>query len=211
MTTTNTQVSIKDAITQRHAYRYYEKNKPIPDETLKELLSLASRAPSSWNLQHWKYLVVQKQENKDKLVPIAYGQQQVADCSALVIVLGDKEANLNAEKVYGPAVGSGQMPEEAKNNLIKQINDAYANVPNIGVHEAIKNASLGAMTLMLAAEGLGLKTGPMGGFDAAALRKKLNIPDRYIPIMMITVGYPVKEARPSTRFDIDEILVEESF
>jgi nitroreductase len=49
---------------------------------------LAATAPSSWNLQHWKFIVVQDQQIKEHLLPIAYGQQQVIEASAVIISSG---------------------------------------------------------------------------------------------------------------------------
>jgi nitroreductase len=53
---------------------------------------------------------------------------------------------------------------------------------------AVKNASLFAMNLMLAAKGLGIETHPMDGFDEDCIKKEFNIPaDKIIP-MLIAVG-----------------------
>jgi nitroreductase len=208
---TQTQLTVKQAIEERSSIRDYEKGKRIPEATLDEILHLTSQAPSSWNLQHWKFIVIQDQAIKEKLLPIAFNQKQVVDCSALVVVLGDQQANLNTEKVNSLAVEKGDMPEDVKNKLVKQINDAYENNPEMGPREAIKNASLAAMQLMLAAKGLGVDSGPMGGYDADKLREALNIPDRYLPIMLITLGYRTKDAHASFRLSLDDIIVKETF
>lgn len=207
MAATFTEKSVLTVMKERASVRKYQRGKKIPQETLKAIFELAGSAPSSWNLQHWKFLVIEDQERKDKLLPIAYGQQQVSDCSALVIVLGDLEANKNAEKVYGDAVQTGYMSEEAKQRLLNNIDGAYKNVENIGVYEAIRNASLGAMQFMLAAKAFGLDTVPMGGFNADAMRKELNIPDRYLINMIIPLGYAQEPAHQTSRFPVEEIMI----
>ena len=53
---------------------------------------------------------------------------------------------------------------------------------------ASKNAALYAMTLMIAAKGLGLDTHPMDGFDEACIKKEFNIPENKLVIMLIAVG-----------------------
>ncbi|GAB7387068.1 nitroreductase family protein [Bacillaceae bacterium] len=203
--------NVAEVMKERRSVRKYKKGVNIPREKLEEILRLAITAPSSWNLQHWKFIVVEEEETKKRLFPIAYNQQQVLDASAVVIVLGDTEAYRNAEKVYGDAVRAGYMTEEVKSTLVNNVNQAYQNVKDFGVHEAIRNASLAAMQLMLAAKAQNIDSCPMGGFDPVALRKELNIPDRYIPIMMISLGYAAEPAHQTARFPLEQVVVHERF
>lgn len=209
---TEAQSSLYQALKQRRSVRSYMKNREIPDELLREIFNLASLAPSSWNLQHWKYIIVRNQKQKEKLVSIARGQKQVAECSVVVAVLGDKEADKNAENIYQSAVHAGFMSEDVKKEFLNKIQTAYqTSNENNEIFEAIRNASLGAMQLMLAAKANGVDSCPMIGFDSGELIKELNIPDRYLPIMMITLGFKLLDPYPTTRLDLDEILVFETF
>jgi nitroreductase len=194
-------------INQRHSVKQYDPTYKMSRDEIKELLELTAKAPSSWNLQHWKFLVFDEQEAKEKLLPIAYNQQQVVQASIVVAILGDLEANKNAERVYSEAVKAGYMPAEIKERLVGQIEQAYAGNPHVARDEAIRNASLAAMQLMLAAKAKGLDTCPMGGFDPAKLVEQFNIPDRYLPVMLISVGKAAQPARPSSRFPLDEVIV----
>lgn len=205
------QQRIINVMKERSSVRKYKKGVSIPQQLFHEILEAAAAAPSSWNLQHWRFLVIQDQENKDRLYPIANKQQQVSDASAVVVVLGDTEANKNAEKVYAEAVQAGFMTEEAKDALVGNINRAYQNVENIGVHEAIRNASFAAMQLMLAAKAHGIDSCPMGGFNPVTLREELNIPDRFIPVLMISLGYADEPAHRTSRFPLDQVVIKESF
>jgi nitroreductase len=203
--------SVKEVMHARSSQRKYKKGLSIPKETLTDILETTITAPSSWNLQHWKFIVIEEQERKERLLPIANNQQQVVDSSAVIIILGDTEANKNAEEVNSAAVKAGKMPEEVKNTLVNQINQAYEHVENIGVYEAIKNASFAAMQLMLAAKAHGIASGPMGGFNPQALREELKIPDRYIPVLMLPLGYSAEPAHPTMRFPLDRVVIKESF
>ncbi len=192
---------------ERHSVKQYDPSVKMSEQEIKELLEIATKAPSSWNLQHWKFLVINDQAAKEKLLPIAYNQQQVVQASAVIAVLGDLEANKNAEAVFGPAVSAGQMPEEVKNSLIGQIEYVYTNIPNAPRDEAIRNASLAAMQLMLAAKAKGYDTCPMGGYDPVRLVSEFGIPSRYLPVMLITVGKAAQPARVSPRFPVEETIV----
>lgn len=191
---------------ERSSVRKYKKGLRIPKETLEEIIALAGTAPSGWNLQHWKFIVVQEEERKRRLLPIAYNQEQIIECSAVVAVLGDWEANRNAEKVCDAAVQAGYMTPQARDTLVKQIHTTYATDATIDTKDGMINPSLAAMQLMLAATSLGIDSCPIGGFKHEELRRELRFPDRYKPIMLITLGYAEKSAHKTSRFPLEDIL-----
>ena len=71
------------AIRERRAINFFEKGQEIPDDKLKELLTIANFSPSSFNLQPWKVVVVGKSERKKILRKCAFNQQKVEDASAV--------------------------------------------------------------------------------------------------------------------------------
>jgi nitroreductase len=85
------------------------------------------------------------------------------------------------------------------------------NIPNIPREEAIRNASLAAMQLMLATKANGLDSSPMGGYDVDRFIKAFNIPSRYVPVMLIAIGKAAIPARPSTRFPVEKTIVWNGF
>lgn len=202
--------SIYDVMYDRHSVRKYTAQK-ISQEVIEKIIKAAGSAPSAWNLQPWKFIVVQDQELKNKLCEAAYGQEQVRDAAVSVVVLGDTQANLNAEEIYSAAVKAGFMPETVKDTIISQIQNVYENVPNAGVNLAIQNSAFAAMQLMLAAKAEGIDSCPMTGFDAQAVRDTLKIPDRYIPTLLVTLGYAAEPAHGSGRFPIEKILSYDKF
>jgi nitroreductase len=204
-------MTAEEVMEARHSVRKYQPGVAIPREDLIEILRLAATAPSSWNLQHWRFLVVTDQAMKERLLPIAYGQQQVVDASATIVVLGDLEADKSAQPVYDEALAKGYVNQQVRDTMIQQIEGAYRGNPQLARDEAIRNASLAAMQLMLAAKAKGYDTCPMGGFDRDALINELHIPERYIPVMMITVGKASAAAYPTGRFSLEQLVIENSF
>ncbi len=206
----NMSENIYDVMTARQSVKKYVKDHQISEQELEEILTLAAKAPSSWNLQHWRYLVITSQEMKEKILPIAYNQQQVVESSATVVLLGDLEANKTGKVLYGEALKQGFLTQELHDTLLQQIDWSYSN-PEIAKSEAVLNASLSGMQLMLAAKAKGYDTCPMGGFDKEAIVKELNIPDRYIPVMLITIGKQAEPARPTGRLPLDQLVIKETF
>jgi nitroreductase len=210
MTQKTKELSVIEVMKERKTVRKYEKGYVMPEQDLRDILEAAIEAPSAWNLQHWKFLVIKEEENKQKLLPIAYFQEQIVDSSVTIAVLGDLEANKNGEVIYGEAAAKGFMSEEAKNTLLGQIDGAYKD-PQFARDAAILNASLAAMQLMLAAKAKGYDTCAMGGFNPEQLIEAFNIPARYIPVMLITVGKAAKPAHQTGRLPLEQVVVSETF
>ncbi|MNW36538.1 putative NAD(P)H nitroreductase YodC [compost metagenome] len=202
--------TIEIVLRERHATKEYNTGIKIPEEKLNEILELAITAPSAWNLQHWRFLVIQDQEQKERIKPIAYGQQQISDASAVVVILGDLEANRTGQELYNGLHAAGYISTEIKDSLLGQIEYGYQN-PQFARDEANKNAALAAMQLMLAAKSKGYDSGPMGGFNPIGLVETLNIPSRYIPVMLVTIGKASSPARPSSRLPLSDVVIHERF
>lgn len=190
-------------IQERRAIRHFDPTHKLQKNEIITLLEIAINAPSAWNLQHWQFLVITEQADKEKLLPITYGQKQVIDSSVTIAILGDLQANQHAENIYEQ---NQFMPDEVKADQLQQIASTYAHVSTFSRDEAIRNASLAAMQLMLVAKAKGLDSGPIGGYDADQLIKVFHIPARYLPVILITIGKAAKSAYPSPRLPIEEKL-----
>lgn len=196
---------------QRKSVRKYQTGHLISRELLNELFRLAALAPSAWNLQHWKFIVIEDARRKAKLYEIAYKQQQILDASAIVIVLGNMEAHLDAEQILARSAELGYMPANVKESYMSAITHSYSAIPMFARDEAVRNASLASMQLMLAAKALGIDSGPMIGFNQQRLVEELQIPEKYLPVMMITLGFSAASPHATYRLPVDEFVVYESF
>ena len=73
--------------------------------------------------------------------------------------------------------------------------------------EAIRSCSLAAMNLMLSAEARGLATAALAGFDPQKVRQYFDIDERYLPVMLLAVGYPASRSTARMpRFPVDDVL-----
>ncbi|WP_150268741.1 nitroreductase family protein [Paenibacillus tepidiphilus] len=160
----------------------------IPRGELEEMFSLARLAPSSNNLQHTHYKVISDPELKERIREAAYGQYKVHTASAVILVLGDKQAYKQAPDIYSGLLTLGALSQADYDETIRSINDAYEGNEAFQRDEAIRNASLSAMQFMLIAKDKGWDTCPMIGFDPAAIAGVLQLPDHLVPALMITIG-----------------------
>ncbi|MBN3524197.1 nitroreductase family protein [Paenibacillus apiarius] len=190
----------------RHSVRHYDPTVTISQADLQDMLKEATLAPSSANLQPWRFLVITDQALKEKLLPIANHQQQVVDASAVIAILGDLEGYKQAERIYEQAVASGYMDEELKQSFITRITNGYASMSA----EKIKNivlidGGLIAMQLMLIAKAKGYDTVPMGGFHPEQFKEAFGISERYIPVMLLPVGKASEPAHSSPRLAVNDV------
>ncbi|WP_243712922.1 nitroreductase family protein [Macrococcus carouselicus] len=189
--------------TDRKSVKEYDAAFKLTQDELSALLEQANRAPSAWNLQHWKYIVVHSDAAKERLLPLAFNQKQIVDASATLIVLADKEAEKNIDAVFDPDIAAGRMTHELKERLAGQVHGAHSR-PEYAFEAGVLNASLAAMQFMNAATLAGLATCPIGGFNRTKLIETFNIEDRYLPIMLIPVGKAAQEPRATTRLSVDQ-------
>ena len=200
-----------ETIKHRISANNFDSTKTLSEAEIKDLISYAIEAPSSFNIQHWRFVAVTKSEEKARLKAVAYNQPKVSDAAVTFIVLGDLQAHEKLPEIYQPLIAAGAMKQEQVDGVIGMANGFYANNSAMAHDEAIRGASLAAMTLMLTAEAKGLVSGPMIGFDPEGVKREFGISDRYLPVMLIAVGYAAEGNHPrKPRLSLDQVLAFES-
>ncbi|MCL4537239.1 MAG: nitroreductase family protein [Nitrospirae bacterium] len=184
-------MDVIQAIKERRSINFFEPGRKIPDNKLKDLIEVANLAPSSFNLQPWKVVVVKDPEKKKILKQCAFNQPKVEEASVVLIMVADPGAmEENIDRMLDSWQELGYIKPEMRETYKGMANNLYGPADSLKRKIfAVKNSSLFAMNLMIAAKGLGLETHPMDGFDEECVKKEFNIPaDKIIP-MLIAVGY----------------------
>ena len=204
-------MNVFDALTERTSVNYFDSSRPVSPELVLELIDYAQQAPTAFNIQHTRYLVVTDAEAKEKLKEIAYGQQKVADAPVVIVVLADEQGHLRMPDIAQRGVDAGIYDNGVRDYLVNAVNNSYAANPAFAHDEALRSASMATMNLMTAATGKGLATGPMIGFDAQKLKEAFNIGERYTPAMMVTLGYAREGNWPrKPRLSAAEVTVQDA-
>jgi nitroreductase len=200
-------ITIKEAIEQRISANMFDPTKTLTTAQIEELVTLATRAPTAFNYQNWKFIAVQSLAEKERLKAVAYGQQKIVDAAVTFIVCGKLEAHKGLAHALKPSVASGLLEQSMADSWVKMAYDGLGASPARQRDEAIRSASMGAMTLMLAAQGMGLVSGPMIGFDPAGVATEFNLTENDIPAMLIAVGYSAPGNWPQKpRLPLKDIL-----
>lgn len=195
-----------NVIQDRRSVRSYDPEVKISREEMNEILQQATLAPSGANLQPWRFLVIDSQELKQKLLPIAFNQQQVIEASAVIAVLGDLESYKLAEKIYGMTVDAGYMPAETAKSFVERYQGMFASMPPEAIRRNVSiDSGLVSMQLMLVARAKGYDTVPMGGYDQDKFVEAFDIPERYAPVMLIAIGKAAKPGHPTVRLPIEDV------
>lgn len=192
----------------RRSVRHYDEHIKISKEELSEIISEASLAPSSANMQPWRIVVVDTPEGKEKLRPLMrFNTLQNDTSSAMVIIFGDTQSYLHVEEIYNTAVEQGKMPAEVRDSQLETILSMYPTLPqNIKVEIAKVDSSLFAMQFMLAARAHGYDTNPMAGFEVDQIAQAFDLDEeRYVPVMVISIGKAKEEGYESVRLSSDKI------
>ncbi len=183
-------MQILEAIEGRRAIHYFDTTKRVSRDRLMELIEIANLAPSSFNLQPWRVVIVDDPEKKKVLRACALNQPKVEEASAVLIIVADPLAvEENMDRVLDSWEGLGYSKPEARQAYKDMALKLYGDKDSIKRKLfCTKNAALFAMTLMIAARGLGLETHPMDGFEEECVKKEFGIPqDKIIP-MLIAIG-----------------------
>lgn len=180
--------TVTEAIQSRFSAHSYDPTHVLSEQDITGLIDLARHAPSAFNLQNWRFIAVHTKEAKTKLLPLAYGQEKVVDAAVTFIVCGTLDPHKTIAGSLRPSVDAGILDEATFKGWVGAVEGMYADNPAMQRDEAVRSASLAAMTLMMVATERGMASTPMVGFDQAGVADAFNLEDREIPVMLVTVG-----------------------
>ena len=199
--------ALEKLMEERKSVRKYEPGIAIPRETIQHILQQATSAPSSSNLQPWRFLVIDDAEQKKELRIAGFNQEQIETSSAIIAVIGDIEMYKNAKQINDLNVELGYMPREIADMMISNSETAYSSFSDAERSNiAHLDSGLISMQIVLLAKDMGYDTVIMGGFDKAAFAKKYELPANEVPMILIAIGKAAMPARNSSRLPFEQII-----
>lgn len=208
-------LGVQDSIEQRRAARAF-RSEPIPEATLAEIFRLGVRAPSGYNLQPWRFIVVREPENKEKLKACAFNQRQVGEASVVLICCGDRRVNQSQyiESVIELGKQEGAMNDGYADYMRQAIPQLFEYHPCFNNVEAWTNrhTMLAVAHLMIAAKSLGVDSCPMEGFVGTQVKEAFQIPEEVDVCCLLALGYATEPFKQyGGRFGIDQVFFGESY
>ena len=200
-------MNTSEAINSRRAVKHFDPTHEMTEEEIKTLFNSVLLSPTSFNIQHWRFVVVRDKALREQVKAKAWGQAQITDASLLVILTGDIKAY---EK--NPARYWEGAPKEASDVLVPMIGQYYGGREDVQRDEVMRSTGIAAQTLMLAAQEMGYDSCPMVGFDYQGVAEIINLPSDHLISMIVTVGKATKPAYARCgKLPYSEVVIRDRF
>ncbi|WP_348773092.1 NAD(P)H-dependent oxidoreductase [Maribellus sp. YY47] len=176
----------------RYATKKYDPTKKVAAEDVEKIVEAARLAPTSSGLQQFRVIVISNQELKNKIVPIAWGQQIVADCShILVFAAWDRYTEERIDQIYNYTTDVRGLPRGRFDSYTSKLKSLY--LPQTAeenfIHTA-RQAYIGFSLAITQAAELKIDSTPMEGFSNDELDDLLGLKEKGLrSVTMLPIGY----------------------
>jgi nitroreductase len=151
-------LDVPSAILQRRSIKNFKPD-PIAPELLRQLIELTVAAPSSYNLQDWRIVIVQDTAQKQALMAACFNQPQIAQAPINLVFAADiKAGEKDISPILAQGLQTGAWSEGTVGYFKKAIPEFAAAIGDKAREYAIKDAMIAATHATIAAESLGLSS-----------------------------------------------------
>jgi len=195
---------ILDLFQRRYACHAFEADRQIAPADLEVILEAGRLSPSSFGLEHWKFVVVTKPEEKAALQAACFRQRQVGSASVVIVILA-KITDMHPDSDYIKTLMAREYPGEA-------LEPAMANYRGVYAHTEVKSWSImqcyiAAANMMTATTAVGLDSCAIGGFLPDDVKKIIDKEgDRYEIALILPIGYCAEEPHEKLRLPLSELV-----
>lgn len=195
------------AITTRRSIKQFDPHHQMNDAQITELLSLATLSPTAFNIQHWRFVVVQDRKLREEIRAVSWMQPQITDASLLVVLCADLKAwEKKPERYWHNA------PEDVREGVVAALDGYYRDQVAKQRDEAMRSCGIAAQTLMLAAKAMGYDSCPMDLADMEAVGRLINLPQDHVIAMFVAIGKGVREPWPRAgQLPLSEVVIADHF
>lgn len=171
---------------------------PVSENDLKQILEAGLSAPSAYNLQPWRFVVVRDPEQRARLRLAAMNQPKVKEAPVVVVACADLEGwrSGDVDEMIRLAQQHGYGDEARYASMRKNIAAFFASTPGAAgglapdfAVWANRQTMIAFTTMMWMAEVLGYDTAPMEGFYEDQIRATLGIPAHVRVVALLAIGH----------------------
>lgn len=167
-------MEVVDCIRTRRSIRKYL-DSPVEMDKIGIILDAGRSAPSSGNLQNWKFIFVTEKKSRQALASACLQQHWMETAPVHIVIVAEPQ---RAQQFYG-----------IRGERLYTIQNCAAVIQN----------------MLLAAHSQGLGACWVGAFDEEMIKRSLGIPDYVRPQAVITVGYTDERVPTPLKFKITDI------
>jgi len=196
-----------DAIYGRRAVKHFDPGFEIPAEDERKLLEAAIQSPTSFNIQHWRFVVVKDAELRRQIRANGNDQAQMTDASLLIVMTADVQAWRKDPQRYWK-----NAPKDVADLLVNWMGPFHEGREWLQRDEAQRSIGIAMQTLMLAAKAMGYESCPMIGFDIEKVAELINLPEDHCMGAMLAIGKGTKNPWPKPgQLALDEVVITDRF
>src|SRR5262245_10562672 len=184
---THTEKPLSEAIRQRRSTPSFRPD-PVTDADLREILDAGLQAPSGYNTQPWRFIVVRDREQRALLRAAAMNQARVEEAPVVIVACGDS-AQLDGEilnDMLRLAAEHG-FGDERQHELVRRNFPKFLENLEIAVW-LNRQVAISLTHMMLMAEVLGYDTSIMEGFHEDRVKQMLGIPESATVVALLCLG-----------------------
>lgn len=180
----------------------------LTEEEERKLLEAAIQSPTSFNIQHWRFVILRDPELRQKIrMEFGNDQAQMTDASLLVLMTADMKAWEKEPERYWK-----NAPEEVADLLVGWLGPFHEGREWLQRDEAQRSIGMAMMTLMVSAKAMGYDSCPMIGFDIEEVAKLIHLPEDHVMGPMVAIGKGAKDPWPKPgQLPLEEITFENKF
>lgn len=200
-------MDVETAITRRRAIKQFDPEHQMSNEEIEKLMSLTLLSPTAFNLQHWRFVLVQDPALRSDIRAASWMQPQITDASLLVVLCADTQAWCK-----NPARYWRNAAEDVREGILEAIQGYYEGREQLQRDEAMRSCGLAAQTLMLAAKSMGYDSCPMDLSDFEQVGRLIDLPEDHVITMFVAVGKGIREPWPRAgQLPFDEVVITNRF
>lgn len=197
-----------DAIYQRRSVKGFDPTHQLTPAEEQKLLEAAIQSPTSFNIQHWRFVILRDRALRQKIrTEFGKDQSQMTDASLLILMTADMKAWKKAPQRYWQ-----NAPEAVADLLVNWMGPFHEGREWLQRDEAQRSIGMAMQTLMLAAKAMGYDSCPMIGFDIDKVAELINLPEDYVMGPMVAIGKKVKDPWPKPgQLPLRDLVIENKF
>ena len=200
--TDNQVLDVASAAAARRSVRAY-RQEPVPREDLDRIFETVRLAPSAFNVQPWRFVVVTDPDLKAALGVAANGQKQVTGAPAVIVLYTDmKDVLDNVDDIMHPGIPADKRAAGAAGFRASWAKKSDAEREQWGAGQGY--IALGY--LLLAASSLGYATSAMLGFDPAKVKEVLGLPQHVAIPALVAIGRGDEEGFTHHRHPVERLV-----
>lgn len=200
-------MDVFEAITARRAVKHFDPNHKMTDAEIDRLIETAIQSPTSFNIQHWRFVMLRDSKLRREIRAAGNDQAQMTDASLLVLMTADVDAWRKEPQRYWR-----HAPTEVAEILVNWMEPFHEGKPELQRDEAQRSIGMAMMTLMLAAQGMGYDSCPMIGFDHEAVAELINLPSDHCIGPLVAIGKRTKDPWPKPgQLSLGEVMINNRF